>query len=234
MLRKLNLAGAENEALYDYALSSLNLTELVLPAHLWTIGTMAIAENMNLQQIEIPASVVEISKRAFEDCRSLAKVTFKGENLQVIGDWAFYNCHELASINLPEGVSEIGKAVFYGCAYMQEVHIPASMLAIGDNAFALCSKVNKMEVDAVIPPTVEAKTFFEVSREAPVYVPDESVETYLAHPIWGELNIIGRSHMPQGLEQVNGQTTTHKILRDGQILIQRGDKTYTVQGQEVK
>jgi len=234
MLRKLNLAAAENEALYDYALSSLNLTELVLPAHLWTIGTMAIAENMNLQQIEIPASVVEISKRAFEDCRSLAKVTFKGENLQVIGDWAFYNCHELASINLPEGIVEIGKAVFYGCAYMQEVHIPASMLAIGDNAFALCSKLNKMEVDAVIPPTVESKTFFEVSREAPVYVPDESVETYLAHPIWGELNIIGRSHMPQGLEQVNGQTTTHKILRDGHILILRGDKTYTVQGQEVK
>jgi len=234
-LRKLYMDGAENEVLYDYAFTSLsNLIDLVLPVRLQQIGYMAVAGCMNLQRVVIPGETAEIGKRAFEDCRSLAAVIFEGEGLRLIDDWAFYNCHELASINIPEGAVEIGKAAFYGCVHLQDAHIPASMQAIGDNAFALCSKLNMMEVEAVIPPTVEPKTFYEVSREAPVYVPDESVETYLAHPIWGELNIIGRSHMPQGLDQVNGQSSNRKLIIDGQILIQRGDKTYTVQGQEVK
>jgi len=37
----------------------------------------------------------------------------------------------------------------------------------------------------------------------------------------------------QGIEDVNADTPTkaRKILRDGQIFILRGDKTYTLQGQ---
>ena len=233
-LTKLNMWGAENWYLYEYALASLNLKELILPAHLEYIGYMAVSGCMDLETVVIPGSVVEIGKRAFEDCRSLETVIFDGEGIQLINDWAFYNCHELASINLPEGLVEIGKAAFYGCAYMQNAKLPASLQAIGDNAFALCSRLNMMEVDAILPPAVEPKTFFEVSRTAPVYVPDESVETYLAHPIWGELNIIGRSHMPSGFDQVTDPTATHKIIHDGQLFILRGDKTYTVQGQEVK
>ena len=38
----------------------------------------------------------------------------------------------------------------------------------------------------------------------------------------------------QALEDVDAATTIHKIVRDGQIFILRGDKTYTIQGQEVK
>jgi hypothetical protein len=38
----------------------------------------------------------------------------------------------------------------------------------------------------------------------------------------------------QALEDVNAITTSHKIIRNGQILILRGDRTYTVTGQEIK
>ena len=39
---------------------------------------------------------------------------------------------------------------------------------------------------------------------------------------------------PQGIEDVLSPEKATKILRNGQILILRGDKTYTLQGQEVK
>ena len=40
---------------------------------------------------------------------------------------------------------------------------------------------------------------------------------------------------PQGIENVpTNRVQSTKILRDGQLLIQRGEKIYTLQGQELK
>ena len=212
------------------------LEELVLPSSLTMVDYAAMANCYYLKTINIPENVTEIDDRAFDNCRSLASVEFAGNNVKRIGNWAFYNCHELTNISLPESVSEIGSAAFYGCTNMQTAHLPASVRAIGDNAFALCSKLAKMDVDAIEPPMVEEKTFYEVSTKAPVYVPEESVEIYKSHPIWGKLNIIGKNNAPQGIDQItNGQSQiTNKIIKDNHLLILRGEKIYTVQGQEVK
>ena len=39
---------------------------------------------------------------------------------------------------------------------------------------------------------------------------------------------------PQGIDDIDAATKSQKLIRDGQVLILRGDKTYTVTGQEVK
>ncbi len=233
-LKTIDLAAVENTELPDNLFyNCYSLQKLVLPSNLTRINYMAIAQCIYLDSIAIPAGVTEIGDRAFEDCRSLAKVEFAGTNLQRIGDWAFYNCHELSQINLPEGVTEIGKAAFYGCVYANQAHIPASVQAIGDNAFALCSKLSKMIVDAVVPPTVEDKTFYEVSTTAPVYVPANSVEDYKSHPVWGKLNIIGNA--PEGVENVqsdNVQCT--KVIENGVLYLKYNGTKYNVQGTRVK
>ena len=43
-----------------------------------------------------------------------------------------------------------------------------------------------MHVKALVPPTIHSKTFYEVNRKIPVYVPDEVVEDYKADPYWKE------------------------------------------------
>jgi len=232
-LKTMDMAATTNTELADRLFLGMNkLQKLVLPANLSRINYMAIAECLRLEEITIPERVTEIDDRAFENCRSLKTVTFAGSALTTIGDWAFYNCHELSKLELPEGVTTIGKAAFYGCTYLNEVVMPASVQSIGDNAFALCSKLAKMNVLAVVPPTVEEMTFYEVSTDAPVYVPDESVEAYKSHAVWGRLNIQGKTH---GMDDVqSGQVQCTKVLRDGQVLIQRGENLYTVTGVRVK
>ena len=235
-LQSLDVEAVTNTDLADEAFKGYyNLETLKLPANLTQINYMAVAECVNLTTIAIPESVEEIEQRAFENCRSITSIEF-GENplLTSIGAWAFYNCHELANIDIPEGVIEIGKAAFYGCTYAQAAHLPASVQSIGDNAFALCSKLTRMDVDAVLPPEVENKTFYEVPTEAPVYVPEESADTYKSHAVWGRLNIQGRSNAPTAIDNNIVKENATKILRDGQIFILRGDKTYTLTGQEVK
>lgn len=253
-LTTLDISGVSNTELEDEAFKGFyNLQSLVLPANLTKIGYMAVADCKNLQSIDIPASVTEISQSAFENCRSLKTITFGGQassapgrfnapassnsQLQRIGNWAFYNCHELQNLEIPEGVTEIGDGAFYGCTYLENLTLPASVQAIGDNTFALCAKMKKIVVNAVTPPSIQAKTFFDVKRQIPVYVPDESISAYLDDPQWSEFNIQGISHMPEALEQTPSDqpsSMTHKLLRDGQILILRGDRTYTVTGQELK
>ncbi len=207
-LEAIDLSVAENTEIPDEAFKGCyNLKTLKLPAGLTQIGYMATAECVNLESIAIPASVEEIGDRAFEDCRSIQTITFGGapagapgrfnapaasaSQLRRIGNWAFYNAHELQNLEIPEGVTEIGDGAFYGCTYLEEMVLPSSVQSIGDNCFALCAKLTKITCNAVTPPAIEAKTFFDVKRQIPVYVPDEAVSAYENDTYWQEFDIQG-------------------------------------------
>lgn len=232
-LTYLDIAACDNTTLWEYAFSGYySLKQLILPKKLQSIEYMAIAECLNLEEIAIPAAVATIGDRSFENCRSLRAVTFEGSALTTIGDWAFYNCHELRSIEIPEGVTSVGKAAFYGCAYLTEVTLPASMQALGDNAFALCALMQKLNVNAVVPPTIEDKTFEQVSLDMPVYVPEVSVPAYKADRYWGRMNIIGAE---TAVDAINSDAAAiRKQMIDGQLFILRDGKTYTIQGLQVR
>ena len=251
-LQTLDVSGATNTEFADEAFKGYyNLQQLVLPTGLQKVGYMMVAGCKNLQSINIPASVEEIEQSAFEDCRSIQTITFGGlsagapgrfnapaafaSQLKKIGNWAFYNAHELQHLDIPEGVTEIGDGAFYGCTYLEDMTLPASIQAIGDNCFALCAKLTKITCNAVTPPTIEAKTFFDVKRQIPVYVPDEAVSAYEDDTYWQEFDIQGQSEVPLGIEDVQGNNVPcTKVVRDGQIFILRGEKIYNAQGTLVK
>ncbi len=249
-LRTLDASQTTNTTISDEAFRNCyNLQTLRLPANLTAIPYMAVADCKSLQSITIPATVTEIESSAFENCRSLKSVVFEGATaeetttdgstastmaLRRIGNWAFYNCHELQSLTVPEGVTEIGDAAFYGCVYLTDITLPSSMATISDNAFALCSKLQKITVSATTPPAIQAKTFYEVSRTIPVYVPAEAVKDYKSDLYWQEFNIQAAS--PTAIDRTSADidTTPRKVLRNGQVYILRNGKTYTLTGVEVE
>ena len=245
-LLTLDLKGVSNTTIADEAFKGCyNLKTLRLPAQLTNIPYMAVADCKSLQEITIPATVEEIDNSAFENCRSIRSITFEGAGapqgaaqyapttgcaLWRIGNWAFYNCHELQNLLIPEGVTEIGDAAFYGCVYLQDMVLPSTIETIGDNAFALCGKLQKITVLSTTPPTIEAKTFYDVNRAIPVYVPAEAVADYKNDRYWKEFNIQADvTAIHQTAE--NQSVTMRKIIRNGQVYIRRGDKIYTVMGQ---
>ena len=212
---------------------------LLLTDGITSIGTNAFMDLMFVTSARIPASVTTIGMRAFENCRSMDSVIFAANSqLRKIDHWAFFQCLSLRDINLPEGVTTIGNGAFYGCAYLENLTLPSSVETIADNGFALCSKLKSMTVNAPEPPAVESKTFEDVERSIPVYVPVGSAPKYKAAAVWKEFNIQSEGE-PTGVENTlsaDNDTTpaAQKIVRDGQVLILRGGKTYTVTGVEVK
>ena len=67
-----------------------------------------------------------------------------------IGDWAFRNCSDLASITIPDSVTSIGSSAFSGCSGLTSITIPDSMTSIGDWAFDGCSGLTSVTIPSSV------------------------------------------------------------------------------------
>lgn len=75
----------------------------------------AFISNKNIKHVTIPASVEEISDKAFYGCTSLAFVSFRGNSkLKNINEYAF-NSTAISHFHFPLMVVEIGEFAFNGC-----------------------------------------------------------------------------------------------------------------------
>ncbi len=63
-----------------------------------------------------------------------------------IGEWAFYNCSSLTSINITNSVTSIGELAFYGCSNLTSITIPSSVNSIGESAFLNCKSLTQIKV----------------------------------------------------------------------------------------
>ncbi len=89
----------------------------------------------------------------------------------------------------------------------------SSLQSIGDNCFALCSKLQQITLRSTTPTTIEAKTFYDVKRTIPVYVPEGALESYKADIYWCEFWLIEGELGTALPEILNGQTGCYTVLQ---------------------
>ena len=66
--------------------------------------------------------------------------------VKVIGDWAFYWCRNLNSIDIPNSVTTIGDSAFAFCDSLTSINIPNSVTTIGDYAFNGCASLTSINI----------------------------------------------------------------------------------------
>ncbi len=71
-------------------------------------------------------------------------------SIKKINYYAFYNCSELTSITIPNGVTSIGYNAFSGCSKLQSVTIGDDLQSIGSNAFSDCSSLKSIVIPASV------------------------------------------------------------------------------------
>ena len=119
--------------------------DVVLPEGIQQIGARWFWGSC-IESVQIPASVEEIGKMAFYNCRRLTQATFaSGSRLRSIGVSGFYNTN-IEKITLPQGVTKIPDCAFYNSGNLREVAFEAEreLETIGCSAFSRCRSLEKM------------------------------------------------------------------------------------------
>lgn len=87
-----------------------------------------------------------IAETPWHELREHIKAIVLREGVTRIGDYAFYDCTALTSVEIPEGVTQIGESAFSCCQSLESVTIPGSVTEIGEGAFESCDSMLVLEL----------------------------------------------------------------------------------------
>ncbi|EDR27107.1 hypothetical protein, conserved [Entamoeba dispar SAW760] len=99
--------------------------------------------------------------------------------VKFLGYECFYNCYELASINIPTTIKEIGYRCFWNCESLKSVTIPSSVSEIGGECFCYCDSLTSIDIENI------------------KYVSEEKI--FMNEPVLDSIEI------PYNLEIINGE-----------------------------
>ena len=138
----------DNPLLYAHHIyrdENTEITDLVIPNSVTSIGRRAFNECSGLTSVTIGNSVTSIGDQAFSLCTGLTSMTI-GNSVTSIGDQAFSGCRSLTSITIPNSVTSIGHSAFEGCSGLSSATIPNSVASIGNRAFSGCSSLTSVTI----------------------------------------------------------------------------------------
>ena len=165
----------------EYAFDVTGLTSIEIPASVTSIGGGAFSTCSKLTTMTVEAGNTVYDSR--DNCNAIiekssntliagCKNTTIPAGVMSIGNYAFYGCSDLTSIDIPAGVTSIGAAAFGGridlstvtfapgsqlttigegafsdCIGLGSITIPASVTSIGKEVFTYCSNLSTITVE---------------------------------------------------------------------------------------
>ncbi len=165
----INFASPESNPLF-YAhhlyLRNSEITDLVIPESVTTIGSYAFISCKELTSVTIPNSITTIGKGAFSRCDGLTRVNItdieawckinfepdwmssediNSSNPLIYAHHLYFNNSEVTDVTIPNTVKTIYNITFSGCTEITSLTIGNSVTSIEDYAFESCSKITSVK-----------------------------------------------------------------------------------------
>jgi hypothetical protein len=142
---------AKLETLGDNFFEGSKITTITLPVTLKKIGQSAFQESaLTALNLNDNVALEEIGVTAFYNCKDLAKLQMsglaKGDKLTTIGGGAFAGT-AITAANIPASVTDIGTSQFEGCKKLTQVSALAGLTKIGANTFKDCVALEKVSIN---------------------------------------------------------------------------------------
>lgn len=105
------------------------------------------AEKGNIVSLKVGEQLEGIGDFAFYNCSGLSSITL-GNGINTIGNYAFANCINLRSVNIPLNcnLTAFGNHTFYNCEALTSFVTPVNVLEFGDYCFSKCSNLKDMQM----------------------------------------------------------------------------------------
>jgi len=104
------------------------------------------------EDIVIPASVhgvpvtgIRDGAFSFYDCKDMTSVVIP-DGIYSLPDYLFYDCTELSSVSLPSTLREIGEGTFENCDSLASFTFPDGITSIGNGAFYDCDALEELTI----------------------------------------------------------------------------------------
>ena len=145
--------------------------------------------NGETEGVIIPQGVTNIGGSAFDNWTSNNQPLVIPDSVTSIGNFAFRNwTSNNQPLVIPDSVTSIGYAAFRDWhSNKHPLVIPDSVTSIGNFAFSNWEAVPYVEMQSLTPPTLANINAFSNQNNAPIYVPNESVDDYKTATNWVSL-----------------------------------------------
>jgi hypothetical protein len=139
-------------AFFSYAFLPLHAASLKDLTYATTDGQVSITDcdTAAAGELVIPNTiegnpVTSIGGFAFYECHSLTSITIPDSVTSIAGQ-AFRACSGLEGITIPDGVTSIKMITFYGCKSLASITIPDGVTSIDDEAFGGCTSLTSITI----------------------------------------------------------------------------------------
>lgn len=118
--------------------------------------------------------VTEIGEYAFSNCTNLKSVEIPNTVIK-IGEHAFSNCVNLKNIEIPNTITEIGEYAFSYCEGLKNINIPNGIKTIEERTFYNCISLENIEIPHTVT-SIKSGAFWECINLKDIEIPDSVIE----------------------------------------------------------
>jgi hypothetical protein len=171
-----------------------DLTGVIVPEGVTSIGRMAFAFCTSLSSISLPSTLTEIGSQAFTGTAYFSNSeNLTADGLLYIGNYLVAAQRTIeGTVTLNEGTLGVGNMAFYSCDQLQTLEVPSSVRFIGSQAFLDCLALDTIVMEDSVPPALGDNAFSGVEASGTVSVPCGATAAYQAVAAWASRPIVER------------------------------------------
>ena len=156
----------------------------------------------------IPSSVTRLGDYCFFGCSSLTSIDIPS-SVTRLGWYCFSNCSSLTSVTIPSSVTSLGSGCFFRCESLTSIDIPSSVTSLGEDCFKNCTSLKTVTCEIATPINGD---FFQRTHidQATLYVLEASLDAYRTTSPWSGFGTI----LPITSVGINYNTANKKVTID--------------------